>query len=159
MDKITLALQKIDSILKNANFSQHTLKKSTLLWHSGLFAPGSVENSSIWCESNPSERKKYCGSAIASASDKNETRKPYMIQFQLRKDILVLNCEGFSFRSFAINDCESSHNMMKDIMEHWCLSNRLEGLFAINGSLSEVLVVRPNDLLDIKSSKELTARI
>lgn len=141
----------IDKIIMNADVSPLTLKASTILWHSGLCSPDSVENRSIWCESEVSNNKNYVRWAQEAASFDCETRTPYTIQFSLRKDLELINCKGISFRIFTQEHCNNDHSMMKDLLERWCLFKNLDGLFAINGSLSEVLVVRPCEFLDIHS--------
>lgn len=139
----------IDGLMRSAGAAPMVMKAATLLWHCGLCAPTALENRAIWCESDPAEQDNYVGWAREAATFKGETRKPYKLTFACRRDLNLLACNGISFRAFTQQHCNYDHSTMRDALSKWAEAKDLDGLFAINGSQSEVLIVRPCDVLNI----------
>jgi len=119
------------------------IERGTRLWHCGRIETHEQmdDGKGLWAMRNAERCDEYKGFAY-SKSDSNNN-EPTMLELEVLRKLRAADFGLVSLFDFAVNFCESDHNVLKDVLREWMLDNELHAVVGANKNGDEVVLARP----------------
>lgn len=146
--------EALTEIWKNSGSASAVLHIGTTLWHGGTIenATDFRNNEALWCTRNAEEKQCYDDWARNDVKCKGLA---YRLELELIQRLQMADFGGQSLHQFTFDLCHTKHDVMKNALRTWCISNDFDGVINLNRGQDEVVICHPNAALSVVSTLKL----